>query len=69
MILKLSFMALHASKPSPVDTSLLKDGTQTSGTSTSIRNTEQADLAGTSSGDEESSAATADVVNETTRSS
>ena len=69
--LLLPFMALPTSKPSPLDTGVLIDGTQPSpaDTTTSIGNTEQADLVGTSSGDEESSAATTDAVNEPARSS
>ena len=69
--LLVSFMALPASKPSPLDTSVLIDGIQPSpaDTTTSIGNTEKADLVGTSSGDEESSAATTDAVNEPARSS
>ena len=65
------FMALPSSKPSPLDTSVLIDGTQPSpaDTITSTGNTEQADLVGTSSGDEESSAITTDALNEPARSS
>ena len=47
----------YSTQPSPADTT------------TSTGNTEQADLVGTSSGDEESSAATTDAVIEPARSS
>ena len=50
--LLLPFMALPASKPNPLDTSLQIDGSQLlpAGTPESIRNTDQEDLTGTSSG-------------------
>ena len=69
--LLLPFLALPASKRSSMDTSVLIDGTQPSSadTTTSIGNTEQADLVGTSSGDEQSSATTTDTVNEPAMSS
>ena len=49
--LVLPFMALPASKPNPLDTSVLIDGTQPSpaDTTTSIENPEQEDLVGSSS--------------------
>ena len=69
--LLLPFMNLPASKPSPLNTNVLIDGSQPSpaDTTTSTGNTEQADLVGTSSGDEETAAATTDAVNEPARSS
>ena len=50
--LLLPFMALPASKPNPLDTSLQIDGSQLlpAGTPESIRNTDQVNLTGTSSG-------------------
>ena len=63
--LLLPFMALPASKPNSLDTSLLLDGNQPSlvNTSSLIDNTGQVDLAGTSSEEEDSSAVTIDAVN------
>ena len=69
--LLLPFMALPASKPNSLETSLLIDGNQPlpADTTSVVDSTGQVELAGTSSDDEDSSGATNDAVNVPTVSS